>query len=760
VAKKEFIGLSYEYDRIRMARIQAKKNSIKLLEVDTIHLPHPIVQSSEPEFGSFDTDDDDLGNLFELDEGESSGEGTGGLDDFLSEPTSEKQPDDTGVSSLEDDFDMTRADDDDVEAENEKVLADYLSKLGRRKILLGTHIPFGKTTFQFFKNVDPDSMRKKDRIEFFEEKLGPIHSKDVNPEDYAWVKVGEKDCLVSYTPDERQLVNLVEVAETYFNGSLLINERLPDEAIWASLAATNYNLAEDDITGIIGIGETTSRVFFMKGNEIINILPIITEGESSEKVLNTIFSKILFEIDKGDLPKITRLLLARSTKLSEKAKSYLSKQFDDVEVDYLTLNPEKVSYSDEILNSALYHQPYLSAIGAAWAASKIDEKEFSKFSTLPEYIIEKQRVFKIEWHGIAILILIGLTPLYLNNLFHDKAAELQQIEQEVRSVETQIDELRPIATMTEDLINDLQLIQSENDRLLELAAYSQKWSQMNQILNSGVNEIPSIWLTSLRTVDENVSLTGISLTRSQIPELAWLFSDAHIQQVSETEIRDQPVYTFALQANNVRQDIEEFLLEMPEPDFDSEYDNEFEIDLTGDTTIEQESEPEIVVAEQQAAEPSAPSTPETSAEEEPEDEPSNEIADVTPENETVQASEEPEEIAAESGNSSEPDLPEEEAYDETEFSSPYGLLGQENELLYGAYTIVLYSLIDADSAEEMQQELLAEGFKTTLWPAEINEDQTHWRVGVGQFELLSDALSAMQTLPEPYRSNNFITRIR
>ena len=753
MAKKEFIGLSYEYDRIRMARILAKKNSIKLLEVDTIHLPHPIAQASEPEFGSFETDDD-LGNLFELDEGEASGEGTGGLDDFLSEPTSEKLPDDTGASSLEDDFDMTRADDDDVEAENEKVIADYLSKLGKRKILLGTHIPFGKTTFQFFKNIDPGSMRKKERIEFFEEKLGPIHSKEVNPEDYAWVKVGEKDCLVSYTPDERQLVNLVEVAETYFNGSLLINERLPDEAIWASLAATNYNLAEDDITGIIGIGENTSRVFFMKGNEIINILPIITEGESSEKVLNTIFSKILFEIDKGDLPKITRLLLARSTKLSEKAKSYLSKQFDDVEVDYLTLNPEKVTYADEILDSALYHQPYLSAIGAAWAASKIDEKEFSKFSTLPEYIVEKQRVFKIEWHGIAILILIGLTPLYLNNLFHDKAAELQAIEQEVRSVEMQIDELRPIATMTEDLINDLQLIQSENDRLLDLAAYSQKWSQIHQILNSGVNEIPSIWLTSLRTVDENVSLTGISLTRSQIPELAWLFSDAHIQQVSETEIRDQPVYTFALQANNVRQDIEEFLLEMPEPDFDAEIHDEIEIDMTGDIIIRQGNGPEIAAAEEQAAEPAAPSIPEASVES------SNNLADVVTENETEQASAEQEDVTGESDQAFEPELPEDDVYDETEFSSPYGLLGEENELMYGAFTIVLYSLIDADSAGVVQQELLEEGYKTTLWPAEINEDQTHWRVGVGQFELLGDALSAMQTLPEPYRSNNFITRIR
>ena len=73
------------------------------------------------------------------------------------------------------------------------------------------------------------------------------------------------------------------------------------------------------------------------------MLPIITEGESSDDILNTIFSKILFEIDKGDLPKITRLLIVKSLKLTDRVTSYFQNQFDDVEVELLTLNPNLVS---------------------------------------------------------------------------------------------------------------------------------------------------------------------------------------------------------------------------------------------------------------------------------------------------------------------------------------------------------------------------------------------------------------------------------
>ncbi len=748
MVKKEFIGLSYDTDRIRVARIRANKSRIELLEVDTIHLPQPIVQSSDSEFGAFELDDD-LGDLFDE---EDSGEGTAGLGDFMDSP-SEESSEDSGTTSLEESFDMTRTgEEEDLASENEQVVADYLKSFGAKKLRIGTHIPFGKTTFQYFKNTDPGSMKKKDRIEFFEEKLGPIHNKEVLEEDYAWVKIGENDCLVGYTPNERLLINLIEVAETYFNGKLLINERLPDEGIWSALVATNYDLKEDDITGLIAIGESASRILFMKGNEIISILPIITEGESSDRILNTIFSKILFEIDKGDLPKITRLLITRSAKVSEKAKEYLDKQFDDVEVDFLTLNPEKVSYADEILDSSIYLQPYLSAIGAAWAASKIDEKEFSKFSTLPEYILERQRVLKLEWHGIAILILIALTPLYLNNMYNEKADELRLLEQEVQSLETQIEDLRPIAIMTEDLIGDLQLIQNENERLLELAAYSQKWSEMIRMMNSGIYQIPNIWITSLRTADQNVTLTGISLTREEIPRLANLFSDAHIQQVSETEIRTQPVYSFSMQANNFRQDIDEILIEMPSYDYNSEIQEGFEISYS--------DMPEAVLSDNEPAELTANiaenRSSESVADSEPETPQQTESLNAEPIESSVQSNDD--------GNSDQqnpgPDENELSASENEHSSSSYGLTGHEDQLLYGAYTIVLHSLADAGRAEEVELQLQQDGYKTTLWPAEINRDQMNWRIGVGQFETIDDAVSAADELPEPYRSDHFIIRIR
>lgn len=764
MAKKEYIGISSEYDRLRIARVRAHKDGIELLGVDTVDLPYPVVRSGDASDNPMEFTDD-FEDLFGADSDTPSTTGFPGLEDV--DESQESKGDD-----LEKSFDMTNIDDDsEIATENERLFSDYLSKLGQNKLRFGLHIPFGKTTFQFYKNVDPSSMNKKEQREFFIEKLRPIHDRDAEPDEYAWSSRPQDGCLLAYNYEDHSLVNLVELAETYFKGKLLINERVPDEGIWAGLARTNYDLKEDDITGLIAIGESTSRVIFMKGEHIINVLPIITEGESSDDILNTIFSKILFEIDKGELPKISRLLIARSVKLADRVKKYFQGQFDDVEVDYITLNPEKVTYSDDILDSPAYLQPYMSAIGAAWAASKVNEKEFSEFSIVPEYIRERQRVLKLEWHGIAILVLIALTPLFLNNLYNKKAEELRSLEQDMRMVELQIEELQPIATLTEDLMSDLTVINSENDRLLELAQYSQKWSQVFRIFNEGINDIPNVWLTTLRTDENNLSITGFSLGREQIPVVSQLYSNSNVQQVQETELRGQPIYSFSMQTNNYLQDLDEFIPEMPQSDFDPENDSDVPFSFSTDSNLQREivfdsftaysnsnetadKEPET---SQTIAEPQRISPTGTTYEREP-----NGAADQTPVSDVSEGDDDStvQEVdsigEATSGSVSNSTI----AKSPSEPNSPYGLYGPENDIAVGSYTIVLHSIPDEERAIREKESLENENYKATLWQADIGNGQINWRIGVGQFETVGEALNALPDLPEPYRNDHFIIRIQ
>lgn len=133
-----------------------------------------------------------------------------------------------------------------------------------------------------------------------------------------------------------------------------------------------------------------------------------------------------------------------------------------------------------------------------------------------------------------------------------------------------------------------------------------------------------------------------------------------------------------------------------------------------------------------------------------EEEEADEPEEMVPEPEPDPAEEEPEPV------SEEPDPAEADTDDQL----PFGLTGPEEEVLIGAYTIVVHSLHNEKKAQIEHDRLAERDFKATLWQATLADGNKRWRVGIGQFETVSEAEEAISELPEPYRSNNFIIRMR
>ncbi len=104
----------------------------------------------------------------------------------------------------------------------------------------------------------------------------------------------------------------------------------------------------------------------MKGRELWLVSPVINEGKNSSHVLGTIFSKILFQLDAGELPSLERIILANNW-LGEKSVEFFQKNFPDILVEEFKFDPEKIEFDPKLDDEAVSH--YTTAIGIAWAAT-------------------------------------------------------------------------------------------------------------------------------------------------------------------------------------------------------------------------------------------------------------------------------------------------------------------------------------------------------------------------------------------------------
>lgn len=101
----------------------------------------------------------------------------------------------------------------------------------------------------------------------------------------------------------------------------------------------------------------------------------------------------------------------------------------------------------------------------------------------------------------------------------------------------------------------------------------------------------------------------------------------------------------------------------------------------------------------------------------------------------------------------------EDTESETENQNGYGLYGDFDAEYANGYTIVVHSLRGQQHAENTADGLKEEGYRISVTESTV-DGRTVFRVGVGQFPNVEDALQAADELPQPYKNRNFIKRIQ
>lgn len=286
-------------------------------------------------------------------------------------------------------------------------------------------------------------------------------------------------------------------------------------------------------------------------------------------------------------------------------------------------------------------------------------------------------------------------------------------------MELQIKGLKSTAEATESFISQSRQLQNESANILNLAEYSTEWSEVMNIVNSGISDIPGLWITSVRNNGNNLAITGFSLSRNSIPRLAMLFKDVNILSVVETDLRGETAYNFGITVNNFRQDVNRYSPEMPVPVRLTE--TQEERFFSSADNMDSNSAPPFIAIQNRAT-PSGVNNTDLATSSEVE------IVDVA--------------------------IPQESNYSVDSVRS----IPQQSEQLVGSYSVVLQSVNSSSLAAERISFLEDLGYPTALWYSQISNEEASWRISFGRFLSADDAAMATIQLPSELRSDLFIIR--
>ncbi|MDR8391613.1 hypothetical protein NC796_10705 [Aliifodinibius sp. S!AR15-10] len=557
----EYTGIVIEGSLLKIARIKYEKGKVHLVKLDKVSLVEKL-ESRRPTGADTAEGDgfeevEDTDSIFGLEESMSSA----AEQDEAEEINLDDMDDEEGAG--EDDLlslDMVEEAEEGGQS-NEVLLYNILTEIDDTSIRLGINIEAGDTIFQIIRDTNFKEVKKKDLIADLEDKLESIYGMPKSSDRYAY-EVRENGSLILASIDEDpKLLDLIDNTRELYSGKLFIDEILPDEVSLVGLVKTNYELQADQITGIIQFGPERCRLIFMKGEEIWLVSPIINEGTRKRGFLNTIFSKILFQLDTGEVPNLDQLILVNNS-VGKEATDFFKKNFPDVSVENFQFDSGKFNYGDQDLSSA---NAFTTAIGVAWAASGAEKESFPKLSIIPDYIIERQKIFKLQWHGVLLLLLILFAPATINYFYQQNAQRIQTVQNELVRVNSQIEQITPTVNATNKLSNQLASLREELVLLDTLSRGTREWSSKLDIMNSGMNSnVQATWFTGMQNSEQGIMLSGYSLYRNQIPEVVDIFNEATLMNVNIEEIREQEIYRFSIVVSEFTVDKSQYSPPRPE----------------------------------------------------------------------------------------------------------------------------------------------------------------------------------------------------
>jgi len=547
---KTYTGIVVEGDSLKIAKLKVAGKKLELLSLDKVRLIEPLEtkkslqkQQAEPVFDDLDMDQDldDEELIFGLD-ADTEEDDDDGLDlENLDDDLSDLEFDDLDEEPSEQIIDTDMVNESGAPATNELLLYNLLSSINSERVDLGISIPAGQTIFQILKDTDFSDTKKKDLQVIVDDRLEALHGVPKGEDFYSYSVREDGALLLTSIDDEPQLLTLLNKTQDLYRGKLFINHILPEEVLLLGLIRANYELEENSISGIVQFGEEFCRVIFLRGDQLWIVSPIITEGVQSKKFLNTVFSKILFQLDTGEVPNLDRLIICNNS-LGDTAIEFFEERFQDVDVSEFNFQEDFID-TENISESSI--SSFTTAIGAAWAATGYESKNLPDISFLPKYVDDRQKIFKLQWHGFLLLFLILITPIIANHFYTQNAAEIDRLNGNISTLDAQIRALESTVQRSNEITNELNQIQSKLALLSELNQGTLRWSTNLDQLNSGVRNVNSLWITAMRQNQNNsVELAGVARSRDRIPMLADIFDNATLLNVSTNVIRSEEVFEF------------------------------------------------------------------------------------------------------------------------------------------------------------------------------------------------------------------------
>ncbi len=300
----------------------------------------------------------------------------------------------------------------------------------------------------------------------------------------------------------------------------------------------------DDYSLIVYIGKEYSKLIFLHGRKLKHIGATLDVGTSNLHTYDVYFSKILLEMENGQIPNLDNIVVCGEDDSENLILSFYG-TFPEANVSRLEFENINVNGLSEEVRTKISS----FAVPIAVATEYYEElaKEFVGINLLPDYIKEEQKFFQFGWHGYLVLPLLFITAFYITYQILSNQLKINKLHSEIAVQEDLKQRNMQLLTQIEALDARISNFDQTQAILDTLAKGSEIWGEALEKISDFSASKKCLWTRILAIKEEDIiSLEGHSLNKFILTDFASKIDSATLKNISYDPIKEKDAYRYVL----------------------------------------------------------------------------------------------------------------------------------------------------------------------------------------------------------------------
>ncbi len=307
-----------------------------------------------------------------------------------------------------------------------------------------------------------------------------------------------------------------------------------------------FSLIQGECTGnnlLVYIGQEYRKAFLFRDGVWLDTYSLQISQKYPEPEI--IYSKLSLVLDNHQISDPECIAICGDLANTE-TLDYLVSQYPNSRVEFLQYRNLIIPTEMEEQFDLHYLVQFALPIALAYKALHPENPRLTRSNFLPSAIIEGQKVFKIAWHGYAILgVLFVVTLLGTFQIMKSNQEYLQSKDNSFR-LDMEVNQKRLAAAEIKKIRSDLELHEANIEAMRILLQNKNPWTEVLRILIQDLRRRPGTWLTNLRLDKNTLFISGYTSERRHVLGVSELFSNTRISKVTHSQVRYRSVWQFEM----------------------------------------------------------------------------------------------------------------------------------------------------------------------------------------------------------------------